>query len=539
MSRSRWPVVVLVVFLLCLLLVLCLTCAAAWWLWSYPASDSDTGPLVSSTGEGTLRLFGDEPGTLDPALITDATDAQYVVQIFSGLVSLNAELELVPDLAERWELSPDGRTYTFFLRQDARFHDGKAVTAADFKYSLERACDPRTGSRVAGVYLGDIVGTDAMLAGQTDSISGIEVLDDHALRITIDAPKAYFLAKLTYSTAFVVDRKNAEESNWLQQPNGTGPFKLKEWTDERIVLQRNEYYYRDKPRLEEVIFLLSGGSSMTMYENGELDIVGTGAADVERVRDPANSLHAELTVVPQLDIHSICFDVTQPPFDDVKVRQAFALAIDREKLSSVVLKEMGVPAQGIVPPGMPGYARESSFLRFDPQRARQLVAESRYQDVAGLPPITLSISGSSTEMPPVAEAIVAMIRENLGIEVAVERSPDVPGGQSQMYEFGWIADYPDPEDFLDILFHSQSDLNYMNYSNDQVDRLLEEARVETDTARRMQLYEQAEGMIVADAPWVPLWHSVDYVLTKPYVKGAVYAAAISPWLSNVYIEGTD
>jgi oligopeptide transport system substrate-binding protein len=536
MSRSRWPVVALVLLLLCLLSVLCLTCAAAAWLWSRPTSGTSTGPLVSSAGKGTLRLFGDEPTTLDPALVEDSVSAEYVVQIFSGLVALNSKLEVVPDLAERWELSSDGRTYTFFLRQGARFHDGRTVTASDFKYSLERACDPRTGSTVAGVYLGDIVGARETLVGQAHEISGIEVVDDHTLRITIDAPKAYFLAKLTYSTAFVVDRQNTQQSNWLQQPNATGPFKLKEHTAEQIVLQRNDYYYRDKPNLAEVTFLLSGGSPMSMYENGELDIVGVGPADVERVRDPANALHAELTMVPQLDIQYIGFDVTQPPFDDVKVRQAFVLAIDREKITNVVWKGMRAPAQGIVPPGMPDYTREGSLLRFDPQHARQLIAESKYQDAASLPPITLSIGGSDTEMPPTIEAIVAMVRENLGVEVTVEESSDILSEQPQMYSIGWIADYPDPEDFLDILFHSQSDLNHMHYSNPDVDRLLEEARIETDTARRMQLYAQAEEMIVADAPWVPLWNSVDYVLTKPYVKGAVYAAAIFPWLSNVYIE---
>jgi oligopeptide transport system substrate-binding protein len=543
MSRSRWPVVALVLLLLTLLAVSCLACVAAVWLrysvrWggSRPTSGPSTGPLVSSAGKGTLRLFGEEPSTLDPALVEDSVSAEYVVQIFSGLVALNSELEVVPDLAERWELSPDGRTYTFFLRQEARFHDGRAVTASDVKYSLERACDPRTGSNVAGVYLGDIVGAREMLAGQADEISGVEVVDDRTLRITIDAPKAYFLAKLTYSTAFVVDKQNTEQSNWLQQPNATGPFKLKEHTAEQIVLQRNDYYYRGKPKLAEVTFLLSSGSAMSMYENGELDIVYVGPADVERVRDPANALHAELTMVPQLDVQYIGFDVTQPPFDDVQVRQAFVLAIDREKITNVVWKGMRAPAQGIVPPGLPDYKREGSLLHFDPQGARQLIAESKYKDVANLPPITLSIGGSGTEMPPTIEAIVAMLRENLGVEVAVEESGDILSEQPQMYSIGWIADYPDPEDFLDILFHSQSDLNHMHYSNPEVDGLLEKARVEADTARRMQLYAQAEEMIVADAPWVPLWNSVDYVLTKPYVKGAVYSAAIFPWLSNVYIE---
>jgi len=469
-------------------------------------------------------------------LVEDAVSAEYVVEIFSGLVTLDEQLQVVPDLAERWEVHPDGKTYTFFLREGARFHNGRRVTAADFKYSLERACSPRTGSSVAGTYLGDIVGAKEVLTGHADEIRGVQVLDEHTLRIIIDAPKAYFLAKLTYSTAFVVDRENVERHDWLQQPNGTGPFKLEECSKQRIVLQRNEYYYRDGPKLERVIFFLSGGSAMNMYENGELDIVSVGPADIERVRDPANPLYAQLSTVPQLNIQYLGFDVTQPPFDDVKVRQAFTLAVDRQKITDVVWKGMRVPAQGIVPPGMPGYKRERSLLSFDPHRARALISESEYGDVSRLPPITLSIGGRGAQLDPITEALVAMYEENLGLEIHVERSEDVPAGRPQFFSIGWIADYPDPEDFLDILFHSESGLNHTNYSNPCVDQLLEEARVEQDTQRRMQLYKQAEAMIVADAPWVPLWHSVDYVLTKPYVRGAVYAAAIFPWLSNVYIE---
>lgn len=487
-------------------------------------------------GQGTLRLAGEEPRTLDPALVEDSVSAEYVVHLFSGLVALNERLEVVPDLAERWEVSPDGRTYTFFLREGARFQNGKEVTAADVKYSLERACDPGTASTVAAVYLGDIVGAAQVLQGQAERISGVEVLDRRTLRITIDAPKAYFLAKLTYSTAFVVDRENVTHSDWLARPNGTGPFKLVERTSNRIVLQRNEHYYRDKPRLDKVVFSLSAGSPMNMYENGELDIVWVGPADVERVRDPSNPLHDELTMVPQLDIQYLGFDIRQPPFDDVRVRRAFSLAIDRDKITTVVWKGMRLPAEGIVPPGMPGFGRDERLVRYDAQEARRLISESQYRDVAALPPVTLSISGSGTQLPPVIKAIVAMYKENLGVEVAVERSDDVLAGKPQFFSLGWIADYPDPEDFLDILFHSQSGLNRMHYSNPDLDRLLEQARVEGDSARRMRLYQQAEAIIVADAPWVPLWHSVDYVLTKPYVKGATYAAAIFPWLCSVYVE---
>ena len=484
---------------------------------------------------GTLRLFGGDPETLDPALVEDAVSADYVVEIFGGLVALDEQLQIVPDLAERWQLSPDGRTYTFFLREDTKFHDGRSVRASDFKFSMERACNPRTGSRVAAVYLGDIVGALEMLSGTAQDIQGIQVVNDQELRITIDQPKAYFLAKLTYSTAFVLDPANVSQGNWQQQPNGTGPFRLAELSSERLVLERNPHYNSGPPQLDRVVYLLSGGSPMSMYENGELDIVSVGPADVERVRDPDNPLHHELAVVPQLDVQYLGFDVTRPPFDDVRFRQAFLMAVDRQKLCEGLWKGMCTAAEGIVPPGMPGFVREQPLLRFDPERARELLAESRYADPNTRPTITLSVSGDDGQLPPAIRALVAMYRDYLAVEILVEQSDDPFADGPQMYLLGWIADYPDPEDFLDILFHSSSNLNRMAYSNPQVDGLLERARVETMVDERMKLYAQAEALIVADAPWVPLWHNVSYVLTKPYVRGAVYSSAIFPWLRNISI----
>ena len=537
MSRSRWPVVVLVLLLVCLVGTLCLTCAAAGWFLLRPGSEWQSIRIdVRSPESGTLRLVGAEPRTLDPALVEDSVSAEYVVEIFSGLVTLDQELKVVPDLAERWEVSRDGTTYTFFLRDGARFHNGRPVSAADFKYAMERACDPRMASRVAGVYLGDILGAKEMLAGEVDEIGGIQVLDDHTLAITIDAPRAYFLSKLTYPTAFAVDRENVESTGWPDQPDGTGPFQLQERNGQRIILTRNEHYYLDAPVLERVVFEIASGSPMSMYENGELDIVGVGPSDVERVLDPANPLHAELSIVPQLDIQYLGFDVTQPPFDDVKIRQAFALAVDREKITGVVWKGMKRPAQGIIPPGMPGYDRDESLLDYDPQRARQLITESEYGDIDRLPSVTLTVGGSRGELSPTIEAIVAMYRENLGIEITIMQSDNVLEGRPQFFSIGWMADYPDPQNFLDILFHSQSALNHTRYADSRVDQLLEDARLETNTERRVELYHQAEEIIVADAPWVALWHSVNYVLTKPHVHGAVYSASIFPWLRHVYIE---
>jgi ABC-type transport system substrate-binding protein len=453
----------------------------------------------------------------------------------------------VPDIAENWELSDDGTTYTFHLRDDVKFHDGKPVTAQDFKYSIERACDPATRSVVADTYLGDIVGAQAKLRGQADEISGVVVIDEHTLEITIDSPKAYFLSKLTYPTAFVVDQENVEGPvrPWTDKPNGTGPFRLAEYElGFRIVLERNEAYYgTPKPALERVNFVLAGGSAMTMYETGELDAVPVGLTDIDRVMDPSNPLNKELSVVrPTFTTSYIGFNVNRPPFDDVKVRQAFSYALDKDKLIDVVAKKTAIKAHGILPPGLPGYNPNLKSHTFDPEKARQLIAESSYRDVSNFPEITLNVSGGGGATSRQTTAIVEMYKQNLGVDVTIEQTDwatylnDLNARRYQMFSVGWIADYPDPQDFLDILFHSQSLDNRTGYSNPDVDRLLEQARVEQDQEQRFDLYRQAEQIIVDEAPWVPLAHGVEYWLTKPYVKGMIYPPMIIPKLKYVSIN---
>ena len=310
------------------------------------------------------------------------------------------------------------------------------------------------------------------------------------------------------------------------------------------MLERNPYYYGEpKPRLEKVEFTLAGGSAMIMYENGELDATPVGLSDIERVTDPNNPLNAELTVVePTLSIFYIGMNNAMPPFDDVKVRQAFNHAIDKQLLADVVLRKTRRPAKGILPPKMPGYNPNLKGLDFDVEKAKQLIAESKYGSVENLPEITLSVSGGGAAADPITTAIQGMLEQNLGVKINVELVEsatflsEVSERKYQMYLLGWSADYPDPQDFLDILFHSESPDNHMNYSNPEVDRLLEEARVEQDHERRMQLYQQAEQMIVNDAPWVPLFYSAEYWLVKPYVKGMIFPPAVIPKLKYVYIE---
>jgi oligopeptide transport system substrate-binding protein len=552
-DNRLWTIVVIV-------LVACVATACVagifgggWWLYrqgSVEVTGETPEPVVPSGPKGaTLNLVGSDPPTLDPHLCQDSTSSEYITEIFSGLVTLNPELEVVPDIAERWEVSEDGTVYTFYLRDDVKFHDGKAVTARDFKYSLERACDPWTGSAAADTYLGDIVGTKEKLYGLADEISGVQVVDDHTLQITIDAPKSYFLGKMTQPTAFVVDKNNVESGGrtWTDKPNGTGPFTLKEYRFGReIILARNDLYYGEpKPSVEQVNFVLAGGSAMTMYENGELEAVPVGLNDIERVTDPTNPLNKELTIAPTMSTQYLGLNVKQPPFDDVKVRQAFNYALDKQRIMDVIYKKTVPAATGLVPPTMPDYHNEDlKVLSYDPDKALELIAESKYGDVADLPEITLYVTGAGGATSRMIEAIVGMYKENLGVDIAIQQTEwatflsDLYQEESpyQMYSVGWIADYPDPENFLDVLFHSEKTENHTRYSNPRVDELLEKARIEQDPEERLQLYQEAEQIIINDAPWVPLFYNVDYWLTKPYVKGMIYPPMVLPRLQYVSIE---
>ncbi len=208
------------------------------------------------------------------------------------------------------------------------FHDGRPVTANDFKYSLDRTAKlGQTTSVVAEAFLGDIVGAKDVTRGRADSITGVKVIDDSTLQITIDAPKSYFLAKLTYPTAFVVDKAQVESNprNWTRKPNGTGPYKMVEWRlNERIILAANDNYYAGAPAVKRVVYNLAGGSSLTQYENGEIDVSGISINDIERVQSSRDPLSKDYVTGPNLSVSYIGFNTKVAPFDDPKVRQAFA-----------------------------------------------------------------------------------------------------------------------------------------------------------------------------------------------------------------------
>lgn len=483
-------------------------------------------PFGTDTGE-TLKLLGGEPDEtdLDPA-ITLGGAGGYTGLLYAGLVRLSANMQIVPDLAESWQISPDGIVYTFTLLEGLQFADGKPITAETVRLSWERATDPDTGSSVAATYLGDIVGADDKLAGEADQISGVKVIDERTLEVTLDSPKPYFLAKLTYPTSFVVDTSQAKGDLWMWTPNPSGPYLLKDYREQDAILfERNDKYPKPPAIRYLAIDLNPGGSAISLYESGRLDIVYLDAESTLRVRNPQDPLHANWQSNPSMCTSFVQMNNTLPPFDDAQVRLAFLQAIDPEQLNENLTLSTNRVARSLLPPGMPGFSSTLVVPDFDPQAARATLAGSSYADE--LPEVIINAAGYGDTQRDDIAALAEMWQTNLGVEVQVKYLDPVEFTQAarqnhdHMVMWGWCADYPDPENFLDVLFHSQSEMNVSGYTNPKVDALLEQARTELDPAKRLALYQSAEALLLADAALIPVSNSVSDVLVNPRVKGFI------------------
>ena len=510
-----------------------------------PERDGD-----SARDGGVFRRLWSDPPTLDPALVTDGTSYAIVIELFSGLVKLTGESEnpITTDLAESYTVTDDSKTYTFKLRDDLQFNDGSPLTATDFKWSWERAAAPETESPIVDEFLGDIVGVQAIIDGEATTADGIEVIDEQTLRVTIDEPKPYFIAKLTYPIAFVVKADNviAGGDNWTDDPVGTGPFVLKDYSiGERMILSKNEHYWGDSAYLDEVHFLLAGGSAMAMYENDEIDITGIGLADLERVTDPAEEISQDVVEVPpSFSTSYIGFNAEEPPFDDVHFRRALNFAVDKQLVANAVFSDLVRPATGVIPPGFVGFNPDLEGLEFDVDKAQEELAMSEYADEATRPRIVITLPGTGGSPSLTAEVVADMWRRNLGIEVEIQQVEwatflqDLHRNRLQAFSLAWQADYPDPHTFVDVLFRTGSSINNTNYSNAEVDELLAQANVEPDPARRIELYQQAEEIIVEEAAWLPLWWGVEGKrLVKQHVKGMTFPPLSVPIYQYVWIDG--
>ena len=491
-----------------------------------------------------------DPPTLDPALVTDGTSYAIVIELFSGLVKLTGESDdpIAMDLAESYSVSNRGKTYKFVLRDDSKFSDGSPVTATDFKWSWERAALPETESPIVDEFLGDIIGVQAIIDGEATTAEGIEVIDDLTLQVTIDAPKPYFIAKLTYPIAFVVNADNvtAGGENWTDDPVGTGPFVLKSYSiGERMLLSKNPNYWGDPAYLDEVQLLLAGGSAMAMYENDEIDITGIGLADLERVTDPEEELSKDVVEVPpSFSTSYIGFNVEEAPFDDVHFRRALNFAVDKQLVANAVFSDLVRPATGVIPPGFVGFNPDLEGLAFDEDRAKEELAKSKYADPETRPRIVITLPGTGGSPSLTTEVVADMWRRTLEVDVEIQQVEwatflqDLHRNRLQAFSLAWQADYPDPHTFVDVLFRTGSSINNTNYSNPEVDALLEQANVEADPVRRIKLYQEAEEMIVEDAAWLPLWWGVEgKVLVKQRIGGMTFPPLSVPIYQYVYIDG--
>lgn len=501
-------------------------------------------------GGNFVRLYSDPP-TLDPHTTSDSTSSTVIVEIFGGLITIDPHLNFVPDLAESWEITSGGRVYTFKLNPAAKFHDGRSVFAEDVKWSFERAADPNTKSVVAKTYLGDIVGVAEKLSGKKTDISGIQVLDPLTIRIEIDSPKAYFLAKLTYPTAFVLDRFNvqADPTGWMLNPNGTGPFMLSSYVPgEHMTLTKNNFYHLGPPNVDTVELILSGGSGLIMYENDEIHITGIGIDDLDRALDPTSEIAPDVVQSPpSFSVNYIGMNVNEPPFDDPKVRRALNMAINKQAIAETLYSNLIIPAKSILPPGFPGHDPSINPYSYDPDAALALLKSSKYgDDISAMPPITLSIPGGfGAPVDLDLEVILQDWEQVLGLTVNIQQTEwatflqDLNKQRFQMFKVGWISDYPDPENFLDVLFHSDSPNNHTGYSSPSVDSLLVKARTDNNIESRFQLYTDAENQILSDSPWIPLWNNGEgYLLIKPEVKNYFLTPLTIPKMRFIYFDNS-
>jgi oligopeptide transport system substrate-binding protein len=472
-----------------------------------------------------------EPTTLDPAQVQDGPTIELLMHVFDGLVQWTPENKLAPALAEKWDVGNGGRSYTFHIRPGVKFHNGRALTSEDLAYSIKRSLDRKTGSPVAMVYLNDIVGAAQFHDGTAQDVEGIETPDAQTLRLTIDQPKAYFLAKLTYPTAYAVCREAIEGTAGRVTETsmvGTGPFRLAEYRrGDRLILRANAAYFEGAPKLPQIErrILLDNGTRRDKFDGGELDITDITMA-MYRADSENPKVKPLIQVFERPSVYYLALNQKAfPPFKDRRVRQAFAHAVDRATIVKTVHEGVPRPAQGIVPYGVPGHNEGFKGLPYDPPRARQLLAAAGYPGGKGFPTLTLSFRASVDDIRSTAVTLAGDLQRNLGITVQLDETEWSTflkrrnDGVMPLYFLRWAADYLDPQNFLSTMLHSKAPENTVGYSNPEFDRLCEAADVMQEESERFATYRKAEAIAVSDAPWVPMYFQKDVELWNPRLRG--------------------
>jgi ABC-type transport system substrate-binding protein len=491
------------------------------------AATADDSLAERDAATAYRRPLGNDPATLDPARIKDIYSRAVSQQIFDGLVQFDRTLGIIPALAEFWKASRDGLTWTFVLRKGVKFHHGRDVTADDVVFSLTRLLDPRIASGAADLFL-SITGAQEFRAGRANRVAGLEALDHHTVRVSLNAALTPFVSALAVGHAKIVPRDLVERDGerFGSRPVGTGPFRFVRWERGReIVLTANPDHFEGAPRLSRVVFrIFPGNEADVMYQEFERGALEDAPVPTRNYSQAITAKSHVYVKRPMISIRWYGLNTRLKPLDDRRVRQALMHAIDRVTLLQNVYSGRYEIARGVLPPGTQGFNPRLASPAYDPVRARELLAEAGYPGGRGLPHIQIWSSVKRHEIVRQHDE-VRKYWAAIGVRTDIDYVTDWPTfanrldeGTLPVFLHGWYADVPDPDNFLFKLFQSRSPQNFFRYANPIVDDLLAQARIERDVLPRIELYRKAEELIVADVPVIPILHHTYERVFQPYVR---------------------
>jgi len=493
--------------------------------------------------------------------------------VFTGLVQLDDKFQIQPQLAQSWQQSSDGLTWTFRLKPHLKFSDGSSLTSTDVIYSIDRALQPTTKSTVSPIYLDLIRDSNKLLAGGISTLINDSLMAPNQNTVVIQTRKkaAYFLAMLAHPCSYVVEKKlidsfGANFTDHLTLGGGDGPFRVTQYTHgKEIDFAPNPNYYDKLPQLQRVIFPFypQADTAYQAYQAGRVDLTGVPIANIGN-----DKKRSDFHEVPQLWINYYTMNYLVKPFDNIHIRQAIALAVDKTTIANNVWQGTVIPTNHIVPQGMPGYSPGltgpdgTQTLKGNPDKARALLQqglrEEGWSSIAQLPPIKLTYATGVSNFDQEVKALTGMWQSVLGITVQanpvdyntlldeVTAATNNPQG-IQFWGLAWVAEYPDPQDWLTRQFDRGVPNNSMNYGQNlsnnatkqqAVQVQLENADADFQLNDRIQAYQKAEQQLVNDVAWMPLEQVTNVFLLKPYVVGMVdnQSGLIPPddW-ANIYI----
>lgn len=508
-------------------------------------------------GGDMVVTYQDDVATLDPAIGYDWQNWSMIKSLFDGLMGYEpGTTTLRNELAESHEISDDGLTHTFTLKDGITFHNGREITAEDVKYSLERVTDPETRSPGAG-FFSMIDGFDTWNAGEGEGLSGIAAVDDKTVEITLSRPDATFGHVMALNFASVVPREAVEEAgeDFGRRPVGSGAFRLAEWTPgQRLVFERFEEYHRDGvPKLDRVTFDIGLDPTVALLrlQNGGADVPGDGIPPAQFLQVVNDAAYEERLVEGgQLQTGYITMNTRMEPFDRVEVRRAVNMAINKDRIVQMI-NNRAVPANQPLPPTMPGYAEDHDGYAHDPEAAREMLAEAGFED------------GFSTELyvmnvdpnPRIAQAIQQDLSE-IGIDAEIrslaQSNVIAAGGaedQAPMIWSGgmaWIADFPDPSNFYGPILGCAGAVpggwNWAWYCDEEIDaRAADADAMVGDAAAREAAWRQIYLDIMEDAPWVPVFHEQRFTLHSDRIAGddSLFVDPVHIPVNYDYIHATE